>query len=138
MENIPIQTYDQAVLQEQIDKMTALELLTPEEARVIPLERIISFFDSELGQRMIKSKKVKREASFLMKREDYLVEGVVDCYFEEDGQIVLLDYKTDSIMDKSRHKDQLALYREAVESIEEKNVKETYIYWISHDRFSRL
>ncbi len=138
MENIPVKTYTQPELEAHIEKMVDLELLTREEAGVIPRERIISFFDSQLGQRMIKSNELRREASFLMKKEGCLIEGIIDCYFEEDDGIVLLDYKTDALIDKSRHEDQLGLYKEALEAMKGKPVKEAYIYWIAHDSFSKI
>ena len=71
-----------------------------------------------------------------MKQEDYLVEGIIDCYFEEADGIVLLDYKTDWQINPAAHQDQLAMYRRAIEAMEGKPVKESYIYWISHDTFT--
>lgn len=138
MESLPIKTYDLETLESEIERMLDLELLTQEEAQVLPRERVLAFFDSDLGRRMIASKNVRREASFLMKQEGYLLEGVIDCYFEEGDQLILLDYKTDAKMDAGRHRDQLALYKEALEAMEDKAVKEAYIYWISHDRFTQL
>ena len=29
--------------------------------------------------------------------EKIILQGIIDCYFEEDGQIILVDYKTDSV-----------------------------------------
>ena len=29
--------------------------------------------------------------------KDVLVQGVIDAYFEEDGEIVIVDYKTDAV-----------------------------------------
>lgn len=138
MESLPIKSYDKDSLEEQIQVMIDKELLTEAEAAVIPRQRIIEFFQSDLGKRMIASPRVEREQSFLMRHEDSLVEGIVDCYFTEGEQIVILDYKTDRLMDPNRHKPQLAIYKEAVAAMEDAPVKEAYIYWINHDQFTKI
>ena len=60
------------------------------------------------------------------------VQGVVDCCFEEDGRIVLLDYKTDSVssMDElwKRYETQMDYYREALESLTHLSVSERRLY----------
>ncbi len=49
-----------------------------------------------------------------MKNEMILVQGIIDVYFEEDGEIVLLDYKTDKVRNgaelKERYHAQLEYY----------------------------
>ncbi len=67
--------------------------------------------------------------------EKVLVQGIIDLYFEEDdGKLVLLDYKTDYIQPEQeqllidRHKNQLLMYKKALEDATGKAVKEIYIY----------
>ena len=59
------------------------------------------------------------------------MQGTIDCCFIEDGQWVLLDYKTDKADDKeelkSRYLPQLNLYARALRSITGKPVKEIII-----------
>jgi ATP-dependent helicase/nuclease subunit A len=68
------------------------------------------------------------------------VQGVIDCYFQEDDEIVLIDYKTDSLYNKKTedilniYKDQIKEYRLALETLTEKKVKESYIYLLSADK----
>ena len=56
----------------------------------------------------------------------------VDLFFEEDGQLVLVDYKTDvvptpeSLVD--RYKTQVDYYQEALEKLTGKKVKERSLY----------
>lgn len=138
MENILIQAYDSTMLDSEIERLVGLELLTPTEAAAIPKDAVRAFFDSELGKRMIASENVYRERAFLMLQEEDLVEGVIDCYFTEGDEIVILDYKTDRNIDLQKHREQLQYYKTAVESMEKKKVKEAYIYWIRHDEFSRI
>lgn len=94
---------------------------------------------------MRKSSIIKREAPFVIKKKadeildnlsesDFiLVQGIIDCYFKENDEIVIIDYKTDKVkeneVDKlvSEYRDQIVLYREAIERITKKKVKESYI-----------
>ncbi|MCD7709021.1 MAG: PD-(D/E)XK nuclease family protein, partial [Clostridiales bacterium] len=78
-----------------------------------------------------------REKPFVMRRGDILVQGIIDAFWIEDGEIVLLDYKTDNVKAAGelikRYKMQLDLYADALTrlfSTEEKSVivKEKLIY----------
>ena len=68
-----------------------------------------------------------------------MVRGIIDAYFEENGEIVLLDYKTDFVNDEnkekviSRYEKQLELYSEALEKLTGKRVKEKCIYLFGID-----
>ena len=56
---------------------------------------------------------------------------VIDVYFEEDGELVLLDYKTDRVDEDElikRHKIQLQIYADALEKLTGKKVKQKLIY----------
>ena len=61
-----------------------------------------------------------------------MLQGIIDLYFEEEDGLVLVDYKTDSVSDISKlienYSLQLALYKAALEKIENKKVKRTVIY----------
>ena len=66
--------------------------------------------------------------------ERMMLVGIVDVFFEDqDGDLVLLDYKTDYVnKDRyedivARYKPQLDLYARALEDISGKRVKEKYI-----------
>jgi ATP-dependent helicase/nuclease subunit A len=138
----------------QIYSMKDKNLLTEEEIKVIQRISFISFFKSNLGKRMLKvfneGKLVKRELPFYTEisslnidntlskdvygNEKVRLQGIIDCIFEEDDKIVLLDYKTDyveygkesEILDKYRI--QIKYYKDAVEKITGKEVKESYLY----------
>lgn len=64
--------------------------------------------------------------------EIILVQGIIDVFFEEDGELVLLDYKSDVVRDEAqlieRYKVQLIYYKKALEQILGKRVKEMIIY----------
>ena len=94
---------------------------------------IYNFFMSNIGIRAIYSEH-KKELGFKMKHDldggETILQGVIDCMFEEDGQIVIIDYKTNSSSDniKGKYKKQLELYKIAVEKATEKTVKECWLY----------
>lgn len=138
----------------QIYSMKDKNLLSGEEIKAIQRISFISFFKSNLGKRMLKAfnegKLVKRELPFYTEisslnidstlpkdvygNEKVRLQGIIDCIFEEDEKIVLLDYKTDyveygkesEILDKYRI--QIKYYKDAVEKITGKEVKESYLY----------
>lgn len=64
--------------------------------------------------------------------EMMLVQGIIDVYFEEDGELVVLDYKTDRVYTEQklldRYQSQLEYYARALEQITEKKVREKIIY----------
>ncbi|MCQ2553668.1 MAG: PD-(D/E)XK nuclease family protein [Clostridia bacterium] len=117
-------------------------LLTEDEAAVVEAERISAFFESEIGKRACASKELYKEKPFVLKTtfegREIIVQGTIDCFFEEDGQYVLVDYKSNYInkesleSEKQRMTDeyvpQLALYKEALEKLTGKTVKEAVLY----------
>jgi len=144
---------DRESISNQIDKMVLEELITDEEAKVVDVEKIFIFFQSNIGQRILNATKVYREQPFVLRKkasdtlknmgefkEDLLIQGIVDCYFEDENGLILVDYKTDFIEEKdaekliNRYKGQLDIYKEALERITKKTVKESYIYSFELDR----
>jgi CRISPR/Cas system-associated exonuclease Cas4 (RecB family) len=79
------------------------------------------FRQSPLGRRLERAGRVEREFDFLMAVEDLVIRGQVDLWFEEGGELVVVDYKTDSVTAaeaRRRARDyslQLRLYALAVE-----------------------
>lgn len=53
------------------------------------------FDASDLGQRMARAGRVEREFDFQIAVEDVVLRGQIDAWFEESGELILLDYKTD-------------------------------------------
>lgn len=130
----------------QINEMVKAEILTEQEAEVIDSLAINKFFNTELGQRILKAEKVYRETPFNLRcpasdifslaagtDENLLVQGVIDLYFEEDNKLILLDFKTDRALYNlerliKQYSIQLKWYRRALESIQQKEVSEMYLY----------
>ena len=61
-----------------------------------------------------------------------LIQGIIDVYFEEDGELVVADYKTDRVSAPQeltdRYRKQLEYYERALVQITGKRVKERVIY----------
>ena len=64
-----------------------------------------------------------------------LIQGIIDAYFEENGELILLDYKTDHVSKqdgadilKKRYKRQLDDYQQALEQMLQKKVRQKLIY----------
>ncbi|WP_019907255.1 helicase-exonuclease AddAB subunit AddA [Thermoanaerobacter indiensis] len=136
-------------IKKQIKNMVDREILTEAQSKEIDIRRIEEFFRASLGRRMLSSQNVKREVPFHIKikstevykdlPEEYenefiAVQGIIDCFFEEEGEIILIDYKTDYVTEemmeeiKEKYKVQIDLYAKALEKITGKRVKEKYIY----------
>lgn len=141
---------DEAKLKQTLDSMIERRLLTVKQSEVIDLPAVAAFFKSELGQRLLGSDWVRREVPFScmfpasrvypesddsLAAEPILIQGVIDCLFEDAEGVVLLDYKTDRIINKQwkeaaeRHRFQLELYAEAIESVLGRKVNECHVFF---------
>ena len=84
-------------------------------------------YDKSLDEKIYKNEKIR-------------LQGIIDCFFEEEDGIVLLDYKTDYVEEGQeekiieRYKSQLKYYKDALEKITGKVVKETYLYLFKLDK----
>lgn len=133
-------------IREQVIKMINKKLLTEREADVVNINMLQEFFETDIGKRMRLSHSVKREVPFVIKKnaneiinslnndDVILIQGIIDCYFYENDEIVIIDYKTDEIIDgnietvKVEYSQQILSYKDAVEKITEKKVKACYLY----------
>ena len=108
--------------------------------------RIAAFFSSDLGKRAADAAlkgTLMREKPFTLRTvrngRDMLVQGVIDCCFEEDGKMILIDYKSNFIRPDRPHEAELErirdeykvqtdLYSEAIEKGTGMEVAEAYLY----------
>lgn len=141
------QEYDPEKIEALAAELVQKGRLTAEEAKALRRKELLQFFRSGLAQRMRKADHIETERTFslLMQPKELffgteyqdvtdqiLVNGIIDCYFIENNEIVLLDYKSDRVYDeeelKGRYHIQLELYRTALERALGLPVKETYLY----------
>jgi ATP-dependent helicase/nuclease subunit A len=130
---------------EEINQQINNSILTEAEAKSMKAEEILKFIQSPLCQRLIKSKNTVKEYRFtteisaseytnenIFEDETILLQGVIDCFFEEEDGIVLLDYKTDFVKNENilieRYRLQLDYYARAIEELYGIRVKQKYIY----------
>lgn len=100
------------------------------------INRIYSFISSDIGNQLRKSNEIHKEEEFILKDETISksqIQGIIDLYYiNENGNIVLIDFKTDNLEDESeyikRYKIQLDIYRKALEKLTGKVVENVYIY----------
>ena len=135
-------------LRAQLKRLLESQKMTEQEAECIRIRDIRRFVESRLGQRMKKAamkKHLYREQPFVIQRsasmlddgwknETVLVQGIIDAYFMEEEEIVLVDYKTDRVRRGQEQKlidlyhVQLEDYARALERMTGKRVKEKIIY----------
>lgn len=134
-------------LEEFLQRETISLRLTEEYAKAVSLPKILNFLEQELAYRMWRAQEqglLYREQPFVLgidaKRldpdlpegEKVLIQGIIDVFFIEDGEIVLLDYKTDVIDSLealwNRYNIQIQYYEEALTKLMQMPVKERILY----------
>ena len=144
MQWLPLAQYTQASLTKELDALVTKGTFTEEERNLLSDTSLYKFFSSDLGKRLINAKRIEREMPFSMlfegKRvydtledgENLFLQGIIDTAFEEDGEWVLVDYKTDRVKSGEdlikRYKIQMDLYKEALQRLTGMPVKACYIY----------
>lgn len=144
MQWLPVKKYTQKSMIAMLDSLQAEGKFSDEERSLLSDRSLYGFFNSNLGQRLIASKRVERELPFSMlfdgnrvypdveNGERLFLQGIIDTVFVEDDQWVLVDYKTDRVKSGDelirRYKIQMDLYKEALERLTNMPVKASYIY----------
>jgi CRISPR/Cas system-associated exonuclease Cas4 (RecB family) len=94
------------------------------------------FRQSPLGRRLERAGRVEREFDYLMAIEDLVIRGQVDLWFEEEGELAIVDYKTDSVTAAEAHRRaqdyalQLRLYAMAVERFAGRAPDHAWLYFL--------
>jgi len=146
-------------IEEQLQELFEDEFLLKEELNSINPYKILNFFKSNLGMKMTElyddGKKIYREVPFYTeissleidkelndkyKEEKVRLQGIIDCFFEYDGDLILLDYKTDYVKQgneeelKEKYKKQLDYYSDAIFKMTGKKIKYRYLYSFSLEK----
>ena len=120
-----------------------------EEKKLVKLPSILRFLQSEMGTRIKNSASgLRREYTFSVlvpsiellpeegSGETILLQGAIDCWFEEDGNVILVDYKTDRIEEGSleehvdRYRPQMKAYAIALREMIRKPVSQAYLCFL--------
>ncbi|MBR0416859.1 MAG: UvrD-helicase domain-containing protein [Firmicutes bacterium] len=135
-----------------IEQLKEKGILSDDEASSVKAERIAAFFDSAVGRSVLSAELLKKETPFVIKHlyegREILVQGTIDCWFEKDGRLYLLDYKSNYVDLRKKEEEferlkkdyepQLELYREALEIIRGKKVEEAYLYLFAAGEYIKI
>lgn len=130
--------------QNELKSLMQKGFISHAQAESIDLEKVKRCMKNPVMQRCLNAESCFREYRFTVNagagiiddsltgsKESVIIQGAVDCAFVEDGQLVIVDYKTDRIKDinvlVSRYSKQLELYKFALEQCTEYTVKECYL-----------
>ena len=131
-------------LPQKTEALVQKGILTAQEAAAIDMSMLAAFVQSPLFDRMRRADALHRETPFTYLKPcgeiiagyagdaKTMVQGIIDCWFTEGDNVVLVDYKTDRIASGeelvARYRTQLMLYDEALERITGKRASEIFIY----------
>ncbi len=137
----------EAKIRSELDRFEAEGLLSARWRQSIFMPKLLDFFDSSLALRMTRAREkdmLYREQPFVLglpasrlgkefpEKEQVLIQGIIDVFFEEDGKIIVADYKTDVVKSPeelvTRYQVQLDYYGEALARLTGKEVVEKIIY----------
>ncbi len=133
-------------------------VFTETEAQVVDWRWGYQFYRHQLGLRAWQQRdSLKREIPFTMAvpartldvaadaHDSVVVQGVVDALFEENGELVIVDYKTDQIRPDedlqelaSKYAISLQLYADAMAKGYDKPVREAWLYYARNDLAVRV
>ena len=133
----------------QVESLCLRGLLTDEQAAAVDREALERFLRSPLAEEIRRGQNVRREYPFtlLMDARDYdpdaavgetiLLQGVVDCCFETEEGITVVDFKTDRVLTDAevrrraeQYRPQLEAYSRALERVLERPVVRRELYFL--------
>jgi len=150
MQNIQLdRTNSVESIQAELHRLAGAAYLSEQEAASVPTERIYSFFSSSIGQQMRNAANLHREFAFsilipadlyyddMPPEEQLLLQGVIDCWFETEDGITVLDFKTNRISKEAvegsaqLYQRQLAAYAFALEALTGKRVAHKILWFLT-------
>lgn len=140
--------HDRKDVYHELDRIREAKMMDERALNLVWGEKIWKFFQSDIAKRMQEAdekKMLHKESQFVIgipaslmdeadSEEPVLIQGIIDVWFEEDGEVVIVDYKTDSIKEDEeqvlldRYQIQMLYYAQALQQITQKKVKEAVIY----------
>lgn len=136
---------------DEVQRMIGAGGISKADAGMVYVLDIAAFFETPLAQRMClaaRNRAFHAEQPFLLgvpvgdilpetgeMQQRVLVRGIIDSYFVENGELVLVDYKTDRVAQEdgearliARYQQQLVYYKRALEAALQQPVKQAYLY----------
>jgi ATP-dependent helicase/nuclease subunit A len=97
------------------------------------------FLSSPLSRRTASAARIEREFDFLLEIDDVVLRGQIDLWFEEGGELVLVDYKTDRDESSSEsYALQLRLYALALERYAGRRPDRAVLYYLRSNRMMEI
>ena len=134
----------------QVERLRLADKLTAEQAAAVDIQALERFLASTLAEEIRRGENVRREYRFtlLMDARNYdpaasgedaiLLQGVVDCCFETEQGMTVVDFKTDrvhtpdAVAERAEHyRPQLEAYSLALEQVLEKKVTRRTLYFLN-------
>lgn len=139
---------DIASVKAEISRLAASGFISALQAEVVDAAAIVRLFASDIGRRILSADTLHREFRFSIlcpasalfaegTEEELLLQGVMDCCIEENGELTIVDYKTDhvfgdALIERAKtYEGQLRAYAYAAERIFGKKVRECVLYFLS-------
>jgi ATP-dependent helicase/nuclease subunit A len=161
MQNLPLHkgNMTESDIREALDTMVNKRLFAAAQADAVEIKQIAQFFKEDIGKRILQAKKVMREVPFSyglsagdiypdvdgpVADEVILIQGVIDCLFEEADGLILLDYKTDSTKGMTadqlieKYRLQINLYERSIEDTWKRPIVEKYLYFFDGGQLIEL
>lgn len=136
-------------VREELRRLQREKFLTDKQTEAVRADKILTLFASGLGRRILAAQALRREFKFSIltdageycpqaQGEQIMLQGVVDCFWQEPEGLVIVDFKTDFINGDleekaARYRPQLRAYAQALGRIFEQPVKQTLLYFFSAD-----
>ena len=147
---------DGAYIKERAELLRDNDAIREDVYRTLDLTRITDFFAHDIGRRAVlaaKAGRLRKEKPFTLRTvrsgRDLLVQGVIDCCFEEDGKMILIDYKSNYIDPrrprnaelsriKEEYRVQIELYSEAIKKGTGMEVSGAYLWLFAGSEALRM
>ena len=136
---------DEAGVRAELERLVRDRFLTPQQADAVEPARIARLFAGDLGQRILQAEELRREFKFSLLMdaaayfpqaagEQVMLQGVVDCFWIERGELVIVDFKTDRLRDGAQarareYAPQVHAYAQALSRIWQLPVRECILYF---------
>lgn len=137
-------------VERELDRLEEEKFMTKEQREAVPPIKILRFFRSDLGQRVLHAKKLVREFKFSILEdgsilqpelagEQILLQGVTDCGILEEDGLTIIDFKSDRVTEETEqeraeyYRGQLDAYSRALAKVFQCPVKERILYFFATD-----
>lgn len=142
-------------IQNELARLVDDRFITAQQAACVDPQKILRFFKSDVGRKIQSSLNVKREFKFSLlvpankltesdACDKILFQGVIDCFYEDEEGINVIDFKTDYITEEnfgdkiSQYSAQVSSYIAAIGRITGKKTAKAYLYFFSNEQLVEI